>query len=54
MKGVATRKLDSGTIVGMHLAIDQFDALEIQCYRSSLRSRGVVNRYDVESTSSEG
>ena len=45
---------ESGTIVGMQLAIDQFDALQMQDYWSSLRSRGVINRYDVESTSSEG
>lgn len=54
VKGVATRKLDLGTIVEMHLAIDQSDALEMQCYWSSLGSRGVVNRYDVESTSMKG
>jgi len=48
------QELDLGIIVGMHLAMVHFDTLQMQSYWSLVRSRGVVNRYDVESTSSEG
>lgn len=54
VKGVATRNSTREIIVGMHLAMVHFDTLQMQSCWSSLRSRGVINRYDVESTSSEG